>query len=277
AGLHQHLRYPEDIFTIQSHIFATYHMTNPQVFYLKEDQWSVPALEGERNATPMSPYYTIMKLPGEKQAEFIQMLPFTPRLKDNLSAWMVARSDVPHYGRLLAFKFPKQKVVYGPKQVVSKINQDEFISPQVTLWDQQGSRVIWGTLLVIPVNESLIYVLPLYLQSSEGRIPELKQVVVAYQNRIEMAESLTRALSKIFGSSMLQALAPDRLASSATSVVMTSPEEAAAANASPTATPAAGEATMASLVAEMHLHYEAADKALKAGDVVQWAAEQKKA
>ena len=119
----------------------------------------------------MQPYYTVMRLPGADKTEFIQMLPFTPRLKDNLSAWMVARSDGEHYGRMLVFQFPKQKIVFGPKQIVGKINQDEMISPQITLWNQQGSRVIWGTLLVIPVNESLLYVRPLYLQSPEGTHP----------------------------------------------------------------------------------------------------------
>src|SRR6185503_9216634 len=126
--LRAHVRYPEDIFSIQAGVYQVYHMTNPSVFYNKEDQWQVPP-------QPMVPYYTVMRLPGADKAEFIQMLPFTPRLKDNLSAWMVARSDGAHYGRMLVYQFPKQKVVYGPKQVVSKINQDEFISPQVTLWD----------------------------------------------------------------------------------------------------------------------------------------------
>src|SRR5678815_8901 len=167
------------------------------------------------------PYYAMMRLPGSDKTEFIQMLPFTPRLQHNLAAWMVARRAGEHYGRMLVFQFPKQKVVFGPKQ----INQDQLISPQITLWNQQGSRVIWGTLLVIPIDQSLLYVRPLYLQSPEGKIPELKQVVVAYKNRIEMAETLTRALGRIFGSSVTAALAPDRLSSSATSVVMTTPEE----------------------------------------------------
>ena len=179
----------------------------------------------------MQPYYTIMRLPGEKQPEFIQMLPFTPRLKDNLAAWMVARSDGAHYGQLLVFQFPKQKIVFGPKQIVGRINQDQIISPQITLWNQQGSQVIWGTLLVIPINESLLYVRPLYLRSSEGRIPELKRVVVAYQSRIVMAETLTQALGQIFGPGVTAGLAPDRLESTATSVIRTVTEE-------PTTTPA---------------------------------------
>ncbi len=197
--LRGHLRYPESLFGIQAAMYLTYHMTNPSVFYNKEDQWEIPALDGEGRGRPMQPYYTIMKLPGEERAEFIQMLPFTPRGKDNLSAWMVARSDGDSYGKLLVFQFPKQKVVFGPRQVIGRINQDQLISPQITLWDQQGSEVIQGTLLVIPIEESLLYVRPLYLRAADGRIPELKRVIVAYQNQIVMEETLEAALGRIFG------------------------------------------------------------------------------
>jgi uncharacterized protein len=266
ADLRQHVRYPEDIFDIQSKVFATYHMTNPLVFYNKEDQWQVPVLESERNATPMRPYYTVMRLPGEKRTEFIQMLPFTPRLKDNLSAWMVARSDGGQYGRLVVFQFPKQKIVYGPKQIAGLISQDQVISQLVTLWNQQGSQVIWGTLLVIPLNESLIYVRPLYLRSSEGRIPELKRVVVAYQSRIVMAETMNQALSQIFGPAVAAGLSPDRLESSATSVIKTTPEPAAAPGVTDVPPPSV-EPTFAELVDE---------KALRDGNLGLYAEEMKK-
>jgi uncharacterized membrane protein (UPF0182 family) len=146
----------------------------------------------------MQPYYTVMRLPGERQAEFIQMLPFTPARKDNLASWMVARSDGDNYGRMLVFQFPKQKVVFGPRQVVARINQDQVISPQITLWNQQGSEVLQGTLLVIPIEESLIYIRPLYLRSAGGRIPELKRVIVAHQNHIVMEETLEAALNRLF-------------------------------------------------------------------------------
>ena len=198
APLRQHIRYPEGIFRVQSSMYATYHMTNPAVFYNKEDQWEVPSIETGRTSAPMDPYYTIMRLPKERDAEFVQMLPFTPRRKDNLAAWMVARSDLEHYGKMLVFQFPKQKVVFGPRQIVARINQDQLISPQITLWNQQGSEVIQGTLLVIPLEESLLYVRPLYLRSAGGRIPELKRVIVAYQNQIVMDETLDAALEKIF-------------------------------------------------------------------------------
>ena len=199
ADLRSHIRYPEDIFRLQTEMFMTYHMTNPAVFYNKEDQWEVPAIDADGRATQMEPYYTIMKLPGENEAEFIQMLPFTPARKDNLAAWMVARSDGQHYGKLIAFAFPKQTVVFGPRQVVARINQDETISPQITLWNQQGSQVIQGTLLVIPIEESLLYIRPLYLRAAGGRIPELKRVIVAYQNQIVMEETLSLALGRLFG------------------------------------------------------------------------------
>ncbi len=203
--LRQHIRYPEELFSLQTSIYSTYHMTNPAVFYNREDQWDVPVVDGEQ----MQPYYTIMRLPGETRAEFIQMLPFTPRGKNNLAAWMVARSDGDQYGKMLVFQFPKQKVIFGPNQIVARINQDQDISPQITLWNQQGSEVIQGTLLVIPIEEALLYIRPLYLRASGGRIPELKRVIVAYQNQIVMEETLDGALARLFGSK--QAPAPGAL------------------------------------------------------------------
>jgi uncharacterized membrane protein (UPF0182 family) len=146
----------------------------------------------------MSPYYTVMKLPGEKEAEYIQMLPYTPRQKDNLAAWMVARSDGENYGQLVVFQLPKQTVIFGPRQIAARISQDQVIAPQITLWNQQGSEVIQGSLLVIPIEESLLYIRPMYLRAANGRIPELKRVVVAYQNRIVMENTLDAALERLF-------------------------------------------------------------------------------
>jgi uncharacterized membrane protein (UPF0182 family) len=192
------LRYPEGVFKLQAAMYATYHMTNPAVFYNKEDQWDIPAIDAQPRPQPMQPYYTIMKLPGEGAAEFIQMLPFTPARKDNLASWMVARSDGDNYGRMIVFRFPKQKVVFGPRQIVARINQDQAIAPQITLWNQQGSEVLQGTLLVIPIEESLIYIRPLYLRSAGGRIPELKRVILAHQNQIVMEPTLDKALDRLF-------------------------------------------------------------------------------
>ena len=199
AGLRRHVRYPEGIFNLQANVYSTYHMTNPAVFYNKEDQWEVPAIDRGGDTVRMEPYYTIMKVPGEGAAEFIQMLPFTPRRRDNLASWMVARSDGDAYGQLLVFQFPKQKLIFGPRQVVGRINQDQVIAPQITLWNQQGSEVIQGTLMVVPIEESLIYIRPLYLRAQAGRIPELTRVIVAYQNQIVMERTLEAGIARIFG------------------------------------------------------------------------------
>ncbi|MBT9168859.1 MAG: hypothetical protein DDT19_02207 [Syntrophomonadaceae bacterium] len=206
-SLAPHLRYPEDIFTLQAAVYSVYHMDDPRIFYNKEDQWEIPAIvaEGEgvsrTGGTPsMQPRHIIMKLPGEKKEEYVLMLPFTPRAKDNLSAWMVARNDGENYGKLLVYRFPKDKLVFGPKQIIGRINQDAEISQQISLWSQGGSQVIQGSLLVIPIEESLLYVRPLYLRAQAGKIPELKRVIVAYENEIAMEETLEEGLSKIFGS-----------------------------------------------------------------------------
>jgi uncharacterized membrane protein (UPF0182 family) len=198
--LRTRLRYPQGIFSLQASMFTLFHMTNPSTFYNREDQWDVPSLDQGRGegARPMQPYYTIMKLPGEADAEYIQILPYTPRQKDNLAAWLAARSDGEHYGKLVVFQFPKQTVIFGPRQIAARISQDQVIAPQITLWNQQGSEVIQGNLLVIPIEESLLYIRPLYLRAASGRIPELKRVIVAYQNHIVMEETLDEALGRLF-------------------------------------------------------------------------------
>ena len=199
--LRRHIRYPLDIFGVQTAVYSTYHMEDLQSFYNREDQWEIPVMGAEAQREAMESYYTIMKLPGEKKEEFILMIPFNPKKKDNLSAWMVARSDGDAYGKMIVYRFPKDRLVYGPKQIVARINQDTEISRQVSLWDQRGSQVMQGTLLVIPIENSLIYVQPLYLRAETGKIPELKRVIVAYENKIAMEETLERALARIFGES----------------------------------------------------------------------------
>ena len=199
ADLRAHLRYPEDLFHLQSELYGTYHMAEPGIFYHREDQWQKPVLSMAPERADPFLRHMVMRLPGERQAEFILMVPFTPRGKDNLASWMVARNDGEHYGELVVYRFPKQSLVFGPTQIVNRINQDTEIARQVALWDQGGSQVIRGNLLVIPIEESLIYVMPLYLRAQGGRIPELKRVVVAYQNRVVMEETLDAGLSQLFG------------------------------------------------------------------------------
>ncbi len=222
--LRRHLRYPEDIFKVQTWVYTTYHMASPQIFYNKEDKWQVPSLASGSGENPMSPYYAIMRLPQEKQEEFILMLPFTPDRKDNLSAWMVARSDGENYGKLVVYRFPKQKLVYGPRQIVARINQDAEISRQISLWDQRGSQVIQGNLLVIPIEGALLYVRPLYLRAESGKIPELKRVIVSYENRIAMEETLEASIARIFQGELKIPAAAD----ANPPVASTSPNEKAA-------------------------------------------------
>jgi uncharacterized membrane protein (UPF0182 family) len=272
--LRSHVRYPEDIFAIQAALYTTYHMTLPNVFYSKEDQWQLPTIDTGQNAKEMQPYYTVMRLPGEKQTEFIQMLPFTPRGRNNLAAWLAARSDAEHYGRLIVYQFPKEKVINGPLQIAGRISQDPQISSRITLWNQQGSQVLWGTLLVIPVEESLLYVRPLYLQASSGKMPELKNVVVAYQSQIVMAETLKQALIQIFGASLATALPADRMQSSATSIVPSAAD--VTVDQPPTPTPTA-EATQQEMIVEAQQHMERADRAMRNGDLATYAEEMKKA
>ena len=199
ADLRAHLRYPEDLFRAQTLLYATFHMTDPETFYHREDQWQIPvSARGERGERGGYMRHIVMRLPGGSESEFLLMQPFTPRQKDNLAAWMVARNDGEHYGKLVAYRFPRQSLVFGPTQIVNRINQDTEVSRQVALWDQGGSEVIRGELLVIPIEASLLYVQPLYLRSQGGRIPELKRVIVAHENRVAMEETLEAGLRRLF-------------------------------------------------------------------------------
>ena len=197
AGLRAHWRYPEELFRIQSAIYATYHMRDPQVFYNKEDAWHFARETYGEEVREMDAYYVIMRLPEWEEEEFLLMIPFTPVGRDNMIAWMHVQCDGEDYGRLGVFKFPKQSLVYGPLQIEARMNQDPLISQQFTLWDQRGSNVIRGNLLVIPVDRNLLYVAPIYLQAETGQIPELKRVVVACGERVTMAETLEKALQAV--------------------------------------------------------------------------------
>jgi uncharacterized protein len=195
--LKKHVRYPEDLFRIQAQMYQTYHMDSPEVFYNREDLWQFPR-QPDGLAPTMAPYYIIMRLPGEPEAEFILMLPMVPSQRENMIAWLAARCDPPHYGKLIAYAFPKDKLVYGPFQIEARINQDTNISQALSLWNQLGSRVIRGNLLVIPIENSLLYVSPLYLRAETGQLPELKRVIAAYDDRVVMEETLRQALAALF-------------------------------------------------------------------------------
>jgi uncharacterized protein len=205
--IRKHFRYPENLLAIQAQVYNTYHMTDPQVFYNKEDQWEFAKENYHGKEQEVLPYYMVMRLPGETEPEFILMLPVTPKDKDNMIAWVAARCDGENYGKLLLFRFPKDRLVYGPRQIEARIDQDTVISQQLTLWEQKGSQVLRGKFLVIPVEDSLLYVEPLYIQATAARMPELKRVIVTSSNpdneqersSIVMERTLDAALLSAFG------------------------------------------------------------------------------
>jgi uncharacterized membrane protein (UPF0182 family) len=196
--LQRHIRYPEDLFRIQAQMYRAYHMDSPEVFYNREDLWQFPRHpEGGQDAT-MVPYYIVMRLPGEPNAEFFLMLPMVPSQRHNMIAWLAAHCDPPNYGKLIVYEFPKDKLIYGPFQVEALINQNTDISQQLSLWNQRGSRVIRGNILVIPIENSILYVSPLYLRAEQGQLPELKRVIAAYGDHVVMKDTLAEALATLF-------------------------------------------------------------------------------
>lgn len=204
--LRQHIRYPEDLLRIQGEIYSTYHMTNPTVFYNREDAWEIANESSHGVTQKVLPYYIVMTVPGEKEEEFIQMLPFTPLTTDkknprnNMVSWLAGRCDGAHYGKLILYKFPKERLIYGPLQIGIRINQDEVISKDFTLWGQGGSEVVSGNLLVIPLSGyRLLYVQPIYLQAEVGKMPELKRVVVVSGDKLAYGRSFNDALSQLVG------------------------------------------------------------------------------
>ena len=202
-SIRAHLRYPEFLFRLQAELYLSYHIDDPDVFFLKEDFWNIPTEKFRQQEQQLDPYYVIMTLPGETQEEFVMILPFTPRNKTNTVAWLAGRSDGEFRGDLRSYRFPTDRLVFGPAQIESKIDQDTGISQQLTLWDQAGSEVIRGNLLMIPIGNSFLYVEPIYLQAETGRFPELKRVVVANGNEqtfnIAMEKTFELSLDVVFG------------------------------------------------------------------------------
>src|SRR5712692_1147008 len=198
GSLRAHIRYPEDLFSLQASMYGTYHMTDPEVFYNKEDLWNFPQETHSGKAVFMQPYYTIMRLPGEAREEFILMLPMVPRNRDNMIAWVAARCDGPHYGEVLEFAFPKEKLVYGPAQIEARIDQDTTISQQLSLWNQMGSHVIRGNLLVIPIEDAVLYVEPLYLSAETRELRELKRLIASSGDRVVMSQNVDSLLAALF-------------------------------------------------------------------------------
>ena len=193
-----HFRYPVDLFKVQTAIYGTYHMSNLEVFYNREDYWEFPTEKYFNEDIEMDPYYITMKLPENDKEEFILMRPYTPKNRQNMISWIGVRNDGDHYGEIFVYRFPKQKNIYGPQQIENRINQDSYISQQLNLWSQGGSEVIRGNLLVIPIEDTVLYVEPVYIESSnETSLPEVKQVIMAYGDYIVMEETFEKSLEKI--------------------------------------------------------------------------------
>jgi len=198
ADLKKHLRYPEDLFTVQADQYSTFHMTDPQVFYNREDLWTAPMEKYAGEVQPMKPYYILAKLPGSDQLEYLLMTPFTPQNRDNMISWMAARSDFPDYGKMLFYQLPKEKLIYGPNQIEAMIDQNTTISQQLTLWNQNGSRVIRGKEIVTPIENSFLYVVPLYLTAEGTNFPQLKRVIAVAGDKVVMEPTLDEALGALF-------------------------------------------------------------------------------
>ena len=250
ADLHLHIRYPEDMFLVQANMYATYHMKDPQVFYNREDLWDFPRENYGGEVGQMQPYYVIMRLPNEPHEEYILMMPMVPRGRDNMISWLAGRCDGAEYGHLIEYAFSKDKLIYGPYQIQARINQNPEISRQISLWNQMGSRVIMGNLLVIPIEDSLLYVEPLYLRAENGQLPELQRVIASYGDRVVMGEDLEPTLADLFKTGP----------PSATEIVqakLPSPSKVGPVAAAP------------AVAGDLHAaadHYERALKALRSGD-----------
>jgi uncharacterized membrane protein (UPF0182 family) len=197
--LKKHLRYPEDLFAIQADVYRTYHMTSPQVFYNQEDLWDFPQEKYAGSAIPLEPYYILMRLPDTQALQYLLMTPFTPQNRDNMIAWMAAKCDFPQYGHLIVYQLPKKRLIFGPIQIEAMIDQNTLISEQLSLWDQKGSRVIRGNLIVIPIENSFLYVEPVYLIAEGINIPQLKRIIVIHGDKVVMESTLKQALQAVFG------------------------------------------------------------------------------
>lgn len=260
-GLENHLRYPEDMFTIQSQQFLRYHMTDVRVFYNQEDLWQIPNEIFENGEQPMEPYYVLLELPGEEMPEYLLIQPMTPSNKDNMVSWLAARNDPPHYGELVVYQLPRQELIIGPSQIEARIDQEPEISEQFSLWNQSGSRVIRGNLLAIPINQGFLYVEPIYLRAETSELPELRRVIVATNSRIAMRPTLDEALTALLGEGSIAAAEVEE---------PTTPEEPGAVE---TPESVLADESLRELVNSANAHFEAAQEAQQNGDWATYGAE----
>ena len=263
ASLQSHLRYPEQLFIFQTQQYLLYHMTDVQTFYNQEDLRALPQeiFGVETVAQHMEPYYVMFRLPGEAETEFLLIQPFTPAEKTNMVAWIAARNDPAHYGDLIAYELPRQELIVGPMQIEGFINQEPDISEQFSLWNQGGSSVIRGNLIVIPLNNSFLYVEPIYLQSTTSALPELKRVIVASGERIIMRPTLEEALFAL--------VSREAPAVAELEVVVTEGSEGGETEPSATPIPVVVDGNINELIAQANQQFTAAQTAQRTGD---WAA-----
>jgi uncharacterized membrane protein (UPF0182 family) len=276
AELLRHVRYPEGYFNVQARVYATYHVESVDALYNKDDQWQIPTNVALEREGPMSAFYVILRLPREEKEEFTLMLPFVPNGRANMVSWLGARSDAPNYGKAVNILFSKGENIYGPSQVEAAINQDPKVSAQLTLWNQRGSTAIMGNLLVEPIFDSLLYIQPLYLQSEETKLPQLKEVVVFYRSVpgvengpqgqfVSMQPTLKLALEEIFGQAAGTTSTP-----SPTPTTGPTPSPTPTTGPTPTTSPGTLPADVASLIDQANTQFEAAQTALRAGDFAEY-------
>ena len=266
ADLRAHLRVPEELFNVQTRMYARYHVSDPAAFYNNEDSWTVPDAPGGTQSLPNEAYYVVMRMPGEPNPEFLLLQPMVPKGRPNMIAWIAARMDAPNYGAVRVFRFPQDTSVLGPNQIEAKIDADPIISAQTTLWDQSGSRVIRGNLIVVPIQDALIYLQPVYLQSQNSKFPEFQRIIIATSQRIVWGKTLSEALGLLLAGSPGQSPSP-------------SPAPTPGPGASPTPGPVVGPGQtpptgdVAALVAYANDHFERAQTALRNGDFAAYGAE----
>jgi Uncharacterized conserved protein len=275
ADLRDHLRVPEDLFNVQTSMFGRYHVTNAQQFFRKDDLWTVPVQSSEQTL-PSEAYYVEMRLPGASGVEFLLLQPMVPTGRPNMIAWVAARMDAPNYGQTKVFRFPADTTIFGPAQIEARIDQDPVISAQVSLWNQSGSKVIRGSLIVVPLGDSLIYLQPVYLQSTGSAFPEFKRIVVASPRQVVWSDSLGGALQLLLAAEAGASPIPSPNPSP-------NPSLGPGATPTPTATPTpgpSGSAPPADLPSDLNglidyanRHFELAQTALRDGDFARYGAE----
>ncbi len=253
---------PEELFNVQTRVFGRYHVTDAQQFFRGDDLWTVPQGQSSEQSLPDEAYYVVMRLPGEEGVEFTLLQPMVPTLRPNMIAWVAARMDEPNYGQTLVYRFPSDTTVFGPAQIEARIDQDPLISQQISLWNQSGSKVIRGNLIVLPINDALIYLQPIYLQSTGSAFPEFQRIVVASPRRVVWGETLTESLNLLLAAEGGAPTGPPP-----TPEPSPGPSATPGPTPGPTATPPVGlPSDVQGLIAYANAHFELAQQALRDGD-----------